>query len=155
METPFQKSRTSSASLLHINNVRYRCRVAYHGACFNRFQVQQAVARTVSGDLEAVLSCRFDRPVRVVGAGWTDAGVHARGQAMHFDLLEEEAFRVEPASELDKFGTKYELTVDARCARLEFDQGAFSIDRVCEWKGDCPCLECHAQVPFQTLSLSL
>jgi len=36
--------------------------------------------------LEKVLSRRFNRTIRVVGAGRTDAGVHARGQAFHFDL---------------------------------------------------------------------
>lgn len=42
------------------------------------------------GTIEEVLSRRFNRTIRIVGAGRTDAGVHARGQAIHFDLLEHE-----------------------------------------------------------------
>jgi tRNA pseudouridine38-40 synthase len=41
--------------------------------------------RTVQGVLESVLSQRFDEDIQVLGAGRTDAGVHARGQAIHFD----------------------------------------------------------------------
>jgi len=66
---------------------RYRARVAYDGAGFLGFQVQPN-RRTIQGALEEVLSKRFNRPVRVVGASRTDAGVHARGQAIHFDLTE-------------------------------------------------------------------
>lgn len=40
--------------------------------------------------MEEILSRRFNRTVRVVGAGRTDAGVHARGQAFHFDLFLDE-----------------------------------------------------------------
>jgi tRNA pseudouridine38-40 synthase len=69
------------------NLIRYRCRVAYNGAGFQGFQLQKGTpARTVQGELEGVLTTRFQQPVRVVGAGRTDAGVHARGQAFHFDL---------------------------------------------------------------------
>lgn len=67
------------------DGTRYRARVAYDGTGFNGWQVQ-AKGRTVQGDIEAVLSRRFDRPVSIVGAGRTDAGVHGRGQAFHFDL---------------------------------------------------------------------
>lgn len=84
------------------NTVRYRCRVAYNGGGLRGFQVQQAGSRTVQGELEGVLNRRFQRHVRVVGAGRTDAGVHARGQAIHFDLYTEEAQKLELASELDK-----------------------------------------------------
>jgi tRNA pseudouridine38-40 synthase len=43
--------------------------------------------RTVQGILESVLSQRLDDDIRVLGAGRTDAGVHARGQAIHFDCF--------------------------------------------------------------------
>ena len=63
---------------------RYRARVAYDGSQFRGFQLQPS-GRTVQGCLEEVLERRLQQPIRVVGAGRTDAGVHARGQAIHFD----------------------------------------------------------------------
>jgi tRNA pseudouridine38-40 synthase len=74
----------------HKSFVRYRCRVSYHGAGFNGFQFQPNI-RSVQGELETMLSRRFNQPVRVSGAGRTDAGVHARGQAIHFDLKKKHA----------------------------------------------------------------
>ncbi len=65
---------------------RYRARVAYDGAGFQGFQLQREGKRTVQGCLEAVLGQRLGQSVRLVGAGRTDTGVHARGQAIHFDL---------------------------------------------------------------------
>jgi tRNA pseudouridine38-40 synthase len=46
--------------------------------------------RTIQEELEQVLSQRFQRLVRVTGASRTDGGVHARGQAAHFDLYHNE-----------------------------------------------------------------
>lgn len=80
------------------NVIRYRGRVAYDGNGFQGFQLQPADARTIQGDLEKVLTQRFQCPVRVVGAGRTDAGVHARGQAIHFELP---ADRVQKEKEKD------------------------------------------------------
>lgn len=58
--------------------------VAYLGGGFAGWQ-RQREARTVQGVLESALEVLFRQPVRVVGAGRTDAGVHAAGQVAHFD----------------------------------------------------------------------
>jgi tRNA pseudouridine38-40 synthase len=52
----------------------------YDGAGFAGWQ-RQPNARTVQGELERALSRLCAREVPVLGAGRTDAGVHARGQA--------------------------------------------------------------------------
>jgi tRNA pseudouridine38-40 synthase len=40
--------------------------------------------RTVAGELETALSRLFDQPIKITGAGRTDAGVHAVGQVISF-----------------------------------------------------------------------
>jgi tRNA pseudouridine38-40 synthase len=53
----------------------------YDGAGFAGWQ-RQPGPRTVQGELEAGMSRLLATPTGVVGAGRTDAGVHARGQAV-------------------------------------------------------------------------
>jgi tRNA pseudouridine38-40 synthase len=55
----------------------------YDGTDFAGFQRQRS-RRTVQGELERVLSRLLGERVRVIGAGRTDAGVHASGQAANF-----------------------------------------------------------------------
>jgi tRNA pseudouridine38-40 synthase len=60
-----------------------RATVAYDGTEFAGFQVQ-ARERTVQGELEAALARITQERIRVIGAGRTDSGVHARGQVVAF-----------------------------------------------------------------------
>ncbi|MDQ8158769.1 MAG: tRNA pseudouridine(38-40) synthase TruA [Gemmatimonadota bacterium] len=53
----------------------------YDGGRFAGWQRQPAV-RTVQGDMETVLARLCSAPVPAVGAGRTDAGVHAHGQGV-------------------------------------------------------------------------
>lgn len=57
--------------------------IEYDGTDFLGFQ-RQARGRTVQAELEAALARLFGHPVKTVGAGRTDTGVHARGQAVSF-----------------------------------------------------------------------
>jgi tRNA pseudouridine38-40 synthase len=65
--------------------IRLRIDLAYDGADFHGFARQPAV-RTVQGVVEDALARLCGRPVATVGAGRTDAGVHAAVQAMHADV---------------------------------------------------------------------
>lgn len=61
----------------------YRAIIEYDGSDLLGFQIQ-AEGRTVQGELERVLLRLTQQPVRVVGSGRTDAGVHAERQVIAF-----------------------------------------------------------------------
>lgn len=64
---------------------RYKCIISYDGSGFSGYQVQPN-KRTVQSQIEAVLAkIHKDEHVRIYASGRTDAGVHARGQVIHFD----------------------------------------------------------------------
>ena len=65
--------------------IRLKFQVAYIGTGFHGWQLQDG-ARTVQGCLETALGRLAGGPVRVHGAGRTDAGVHALGQVAHVDV---------------------------------------------------------------------
>jgi tRNA pseudouridine38-40 synthase len=65
--------------------MRIRMGVEYDGTDFAGWQ-RQTRRRSVQATLEAAIaSVTGDRDIVVVGAGRTDAGVHATGQVAHFD----------------------------------------------------------------------
>ncbi len=67
----------------------YRVTLAYDGTDFEGFQAQAGArrARTVQAEVETALArLASGARVRVAGAGRTDAGVHALGQVVSFEL---------------------------------------------------------------------
>lgn len=59
--------------------------IEYDGAAFHGWQAQQPGVRTIQGCLERAIGRVADRPVSLICAGRTDAGVHASAQVVHFD----------------------------------------------------------------------
>ena len=70
--------------------MRYRFRCEYLGSAFYGWQEQNEAGKTkfvtVQSTLEEAFSIALRAPVRIVGSGRTDTGVHARGQCAHFDF---------------------------------------------------------------------
>ena len=70
--------------------MRYRFRCEYLGSAFYGWQEQNEAGKTkfvtVQSSLEEAFSVALRAPIRIVGSGRTDTGVHARGQCAHFDF---------------------------------------------------------------------
>ncbi|GAB3032009.1 tRNA pseudouridine(38-40) synthase TruA [Bowmanella dokdonensis] len=66
--------------------------IEYDGASYYGWQRQREV-NSVQQELETVLSRIADQPIELTCAGRTDAGVHATGQVVHFDVDKPRAMR--------------------------------------------------------------
>jgi tRNA pseudouridine38-40 synthase len=64
--------------------MRYFICISYNGTHYHGWQVQDN-APTVQADLNRALTVLLGEPIVTVGAGRTDAGVHARRYIAHFD----------------------------------------------------------------------
>jgi tRNA pseudouridine38-40 synthase len=73
--------------------MKLRLVIAYDGTDFQGFQ-SQSHGCTVQDTLEAVLGRIVGERVIIHGSGRTDAGVHALGQTVHFELTPEQAGRL-------------------------------------------------------------
>jgi tRNA pseudouridine38-40 synthase len=67
---------------------RYKLTLEYDGGSFCGWQ-RQSNGRSVQETLEQAVAAFCGQDARVVGAGRTDAGVHALGQVAHLDLERE------------------------------------------------------------------
>lgn len=65
---------------------RFKLTLEYDGADFEGWQQQPEGRRTVQGVLRSVLTETITAPEHLVGAGRTDAGVHAEGQVAGVQL---------------------------------------------------------------------
>ncbi len=64
---------------------RYSALVEYDGTAYAGYQ-RQAKLQTVQGELESALYTVVHQPVMISSAGRTDAGVHALGQVISFEM---------------------------------------------------------------------
>jgi tRNA pseudouridine38-40 synthase len=108
--------------------MRYRTVLAYVGTRFHGWQRQANAPRTVQAVLEKALSSFDGSPVKAHAAGRTDAGVHADGQVVHFDLTRERA----PERVRDAVNAL--LPEDARLLAVDFAAPEFHARRDAAWK---------------------
>lgn len=65
--------------------MRVKSVISYDGSQYLGFQKQRSTKKTIVSTIEeALISLQIHAPV--IGSGRTDAGVHASGQVIHFDL---------------------------------------------------------------------
>lgn len=71
--------------------MRLKLVIAYKGTDFQGWQIQEkeSAPPTVQGEIEKALYKITSQKIRIFGAGRTDSGVHAFGQAAHFDFPED------------------------------------------------------------------
>ncbi len=67
---------------------KYKITVAYDGTNYSGWQIQPH-ALSIQESIETVVSTIMQEPVKIIGSGRTDAGVHALGQAAHFSTTKE------------------------------------------------------------------
>jgi len=65
--------------------MRVKAVISYDGGSYQGFQRQTSTPHTISGEIEKAL-CAIHINSPITGSGRTDAGVHASGQVIHFDL---------------------------------------------------------------------
>lgn len=66
-------------------------RISYDGTAYGGFQTQDN-APTIQAEIEKALAVIYKKQLRLAGAGRTDAGVHARGQAANYQA----PFKIDP-----------------------------------------------------------
>lgn len=79
---------TSADTVCVANMHRYFIRLSYDGGSYHGWQIQPN-GNSVQEEIQKALSTLLRSDIEIVGAGRTDAGVHARDMAAHFDVPNE------------------------------------------------------------------
>jgi tRNA pseudouridine38-40 synthase len=66
---------------------RVKAVITYDGNVYHGFQKQKSTKQTITHDIEQALAS-LQIHGSIIGSGRTDAGVHATGQVIHFDIPE-------------------------------------------------------------------
>lgn len=64
----------------------YKLLISYDGSRYHGWEAKPDTEMTIQGKIETVLARMEGMPVKVIGAGRTDAGVHARGMTANVHL---------------------------------------------------------------------
>lgn len=66
-------------------NRKYKIIIAYDGTQYSGWQIQPN-ARSIQDEIQKALTTILRTPIRIMGSGRTDQGVHAKGQVAHFEM---------------------------------------------------------------------
>lgn len=115
----------------------YKMRVAYDGTNYNGWQRQVTNPNTIQGMIEEKLSVLLQEPIKIAGAGRTDAGVHARGQSAGF-----RSYAKADCTWL-MMQLNEQLPADIRIYDMETAKSSFHCRKSAKWKEYCYRLDCR------------
>lgn len=91
----------------------YKVTIEYDGSNYSGWQIQKNTRETIQQKLEDALTKINKQKVKVIGAGRTDAGVHAAGQTANFFL------NVDIPTHKIPLAVNTELPADIICKKVE------------------------------------
>ena len=101
-------------------NFNYQIIIEYLGTSFKGWQIQKN-SKTIQETIQKALSKTFNSSIKIIGAGRTDAGVHATGQSANFFLNYEIKNLKKTITTINFFLNKYPISIiDLKKKRLNF-----------------------------------
>ena len=71
-----------------MESYNYKILIAYDGTDFHGWQ-QQYNSESIQAIIKKAIEIHVNEPIRLIGSGRTDQGVHALGQVAHFQVSKE------------------------------------------------------------------
>lgn len=100
--------------------------IAYHGAKFSGWQIQRQGERTVQAVFEDALKKATGEKPKLIVASRTDAGVHALGQVVQFELPAAQFPKKPLAAERLRDKLNHYLPEDVAVRRIQFMRPSFN-----------------------------